>query len=89
MYPTEQEIRELATRSPFVPFTLVTSSGDRYAVKHHDFILFLPTIDETTLKPLPEEQRPSYFIVAGKGSRQQWIFWNSVIAIDLSATGND
>jgi hypothetical protein len=86
MYPHEEEIRELATRSPFVPFTVVTSSGDRYAVKHTDFVLFLPTIDETTLEPLPEDQRPRYFIVAGKGNRQRWVYWDSITAIDLGAT---
>jgi hypothetical protein len=36
----------------------VTAGGERYAVKHHDFILFMPTTDETTLEPLPEEERP-------------------------------
>ena len=82
MLAHEQDIRELATRSPFVPFTVVTASGERYAVKHHDFILFMPTIDEITLEPLPEEERPRYFIVAGKGNRQRWVFWDSVTAID-------
>jgi hypothetical protein len=85
MHAHEQEIRELATRSPFVPFTVVTASGERYAVRHHDFILVTPTIDETTLEPLPEEERPAYFIVAGKGSRQRWVYWDSVTAIDLGA----
>jgi hypothetical protein len=61
---------------------------ERYAVKHHDFILFMPTIDETTLEPLPEEERPQYFIVAGKGNRQRWVFWDSVTAIDLDAREN-
>jgi hypothetical protein len=88
MHAHEQEIRELATRSPFVPFTVITASGERYAVRHHDFILFMPTIDETTLEPLPEEERPAYFIVAGKGSRQRWVYWDSVTAIDLSAKEN-
>jgi hypothetical protein len=48
----------------------------------------LPTIEETTLEPLPEEERPPYFIVAGKGNRQRWIFWDSVTAIDLDAREN-
>jgi hypothetical protein len=36
---TAQHIRERLTTRPFEPFRIVTSSGDRYDVMHHDWVL--------------------------------------------------
>ena len=36
MHPKERELREIATEAPFVPFTLVTASGERYKVPAPD-----------------------------------------------------
>ena len=46
MHPKETEIREVATRAPFVPFTVVTASDERYKVPTPDHISFFPDTDE-------------------------------------------
>jgi len=65
MHAHEQEIRDLATGSPFVPFTVVTAGGERYAVKHHDFILFMPAIDENTLETAAGRRTTAVFYCCG------------------------
>ena len=42
MHPKERDIREVATKAPFVPFTVVTASGERYKVPTPDHIFFFP-----------------------------------------------
>lgn len=82
MHPKEKEIREVATQAPFVPFTLVTASGERYKVPTSDHISFFPDSDEDGV-PQPEEERAQCFILFGKGSRQRLLFFDTITAIDL------
>jgi hypothetical protein len=41
-HPREEEIRDLAHASPFAPFTITTSSGERYKVRTADHISLQP-----------------------------------------------
>ena len=36
---TAKDIRERLTTHPFEPFRIVTSSGERYDILHHDWVL--------------------------------------------------
>ena len=47
MHPKEREIREVATKAPFIPFTLVTASGERYKVPTPDHISYFPEMART------------------------------------------
>ncbi len=38
-----ETIREMLNRRPFEPFEVVMSSGERYAVKHPEFLMLLPS----------------------------------------------
>ena len=87
MHPKETEIREAATRAPFVPFTVVTASGERYKVPTPDHISFFPDTDEDGVLQT-EEERAQCFIVFGKGSRQRLLFFDTVTAIDLGNAPN-
>ena len=87
MHPKEREIRDVATRAPFVPFTLVTTSGERYKVPTPDHISFFPDTDEDGVLQT-EEERAQCFIVFGKGSRQRNLFFDAITAIDLGAMPN-
>jgi hypothetical protein len=82
MHPKEQEIRELATASPFVPFTLTTSNGERYRVFTREHIFFSPNTDEQG-HPLPDEDRAQDFIVSGSGSRYRILFFDAITGIDV------
>ena len=82
MHPKEREIREVATKAPFVPFTLVTASGERYKVPTPDHIFFFPETDEDGVLQ-PEEERAQCFMVSGKGVRYRLLFFDTVTAIDL------
>jgi hypothetical protein len=82
MHPKEREIREVATKAPFVPFTLVTASGERYKVPTPDHIFFFPETDEDGILQ-PEEERAQCFMVSGKGVRYRLLFFDTVTAIDL------
>ena len=73
MHPKEREIREIATKAPFVPFTLVTAGGERYKVPTPDHISFFPDTDEDGVLQT-EEERAQCFIVFGKGARQRLLF---------------
>lgn len=66
MHPKEQEIREFAVATPFVPFTLVSSSGERYKVPTQDHIFFAPNVDDDG-SPLPDEERSQMFTVFARG----------------------
>ena len=74
---TAQEIRDSAFQTPFVPFTLVTNSGEWIAVITGDHIKFAPNTDEAGIL-LPEEDWSQSFIVYGKGSRHRIVFFDSV-----------
>jgi hypothetical protein len=82
MPPKEQEIRELAAAIPFLPFAVVTSSGERYRVLTHDHIFFSPNTDEEG-NPLPEEDRAQSFILWGRGARHRVRFFDAITAIDF------
>ena len=82
MHPKEREIREVAAAAPFVPFTFVTASGDRYKVPSPDHILFFPDTDEDGV-PMTEEERAQWFIVYGQGPRHRLLFFESITAIDV------
>jgi hypothetical protein len=82
MHPKEQEIRELAAATRFIPFTLVTSSGERYRVPTHDHIFFSPNTDELGA-PLPDEDRAENFIVSGSGARYRILFFDAITGIDI------
>ena len=84
MHPKEKEIREVATQSPFVPFTLVTATGERYKVPTSDHISFFPESDEDGVLQL-EEERAQCFMVFGKGSQQRLLFFDAITAIDLGS----
>ena len=87
MHPEEKEIREVATKAPFVPFTLVTASGERYKVPTPDHIFFFPDTDEDgVLKS--EEERAQCFIVSGNGVRYRVLFFDTITAIDLGGLPN-
>lgn len=38
-----EAIRELLRHQPFEPFEVVMSSGERYSVKHPEFLMLLPS----------------------------------------------
>jgi hypothetical protein len=87
MDPKEKEIREVATKAPFVPFTLVTASGERYKVPTPDQIFFFPDTDEDGVLQA-EEERAQSFIVYGKGVRYRLLFFDTITAIDLGGMPN-
>lgn len=87
MHPKEKEIREVATKAPFVPFALVTASGERYKVPTPDHIFFFPDTDEDGVLQA-EEERAQCFMMFGKGSRHRILFFDAVSAIDLGSTPN-
>jgi len=87
MHPKEREIREIATKSPFAPFTLVTASGERYKVPTPDHISFFPETDEDGALQT-EEERAQRFIVFGKGVRQRLLFFDTITAIDMGDAPN-
>jgi hypothetical protein len=88
MQPKEQEIRDLTAAAPFVPFTLVTSSGERYKVLTHDHIFFSPNTDEQG-DPLPEEERAQNFIISGTGSRYRILFFDAITGIDVGSASSN
>ena len=73
MHPKEREIREVVMKAPFVPFTLVTASGERYKVPTSDHISFFPDTDEDGVLQT-EEERLRCFMVFGKGVRHRILF---------------
>jgi hypothetical protein len=85
MHPKEQEIREFAVATPFVPFTLVSSSGERYKVPTQDHIFFAPNVDDDG-SPLPDEERSQMFTVFARGSRVRHLFFDIITAIDTEGT---
>jgi hypothetical protein len=87
MHPKEREIRELATNAPFVPFAVVTASGERYKVPTPDHISFFPDTDQDGVLQT-EEERAQCFIVFGKGSRRRLLFFDTITAIDLGSAPN-
>jgi hypothetical protein len=87
VHPKEKEIREVATKAPFVPFALVTASGERYKVPTPDHIFFFPDTDEDGVLQA-EEKRAQCFMMFGKGSRHRILFFDAVSAIDLGSTPN-
>ena len=80
-HPHETEIRTFARATPFVPFTIVTTSGARYRVPSGDHIIFVPDTDENG-EALPEEQRPAVFQLFSRGVRYHWIFFDAVAAVE-------
>ena len=84
MHPKEREIRGIATAAPFVPFTFVTTSGERYKVPTPDHISFFPDTDEDGV-PMMEDERAQWFIVYGRGVRHRLLFFDAVSAIDAGA----
>jgi hypothetical protein len=85
MHPKEKDLREVATKAPFVPFTLVTASGERYKVPTPDHISFFPDTDEDGVLQA-EDERAQCFIVFGNGSRQRLLFFDTITAIDMGGT---
>jgi hypothetical protein len=82
MHPKERDIREVATKAPFVPFTVVTASGERYKVPSPDHIFFFPDADEDGVLQT-EEERAQCFMVVGKGVRYRLLFFDAITAIDM------
>lgn len=82
MSPHEEEIRNQAAQTPFVPFTLVTSSGERIKVFTGDHIDFAPNTDEQG-EPLPEEDWSESFIVWGHGARHRIVFFDAVNHLEV------
>jgi hypothetical protein len=87
MHPKEREIREVAIKAPFLPFTIVTASGERYKVPTPDHISFFPDTDEEGVLQ-SEEERAQCFMVFGKGVRYRLLFFDTVTAIDLGGRPN-
>jgi hypothetical protein len=85
MHPKEQEIREFAAATPFVPFTLVAASGERYKVPTHDHIFFAPNIDDDGSR-LADEECSSMFTVFARGSRVRHLFFDLITAIETEGT---
>jgi hypothetical protein len=85
MHPKERDLREVATKAPFVPFTLVTGSGEGYKVPTPDHISFFPDTDEDGVLQA-EEERAQCFIVFGNGSRQRLLFFDTIMAVDMGDT---
>jgi hypothetical protein len=83
----KREIREVATKAPFIPFTLVTASGERYKVPTPDHISYFPETDEDGVLQA-EEERAQCFTVFGKGSRQRLLFFDTITTIDLGSAPN-
>jgi hypothetical protein len=78
---TREEITELADPTKFQPFTIVTSSGDRFRIPHADFI---------DIPPMPENEdddqphpAPSYVIVYGKAPIPRLIVLTNISAIEF------
>jgi hypothetical protein len=87
MHPKEREIREAATKAPFVPFSVVTASGERYKVPTPDHISFFPDTDEDGVLQ-SEEERAHWFIVFSKGVRYRHLFFDAITAIDFGNAPN-
>ena len=86
MHPKEKEIRDV-TKTPFVPFTLVTASGERYKVPTSDHIFFFPDTDEDGVLQV-EEERAQSFMVFGKSVSYRLLFFDAITAIDLGGMPN-
>lgn len=84
MNPKEQEIRDQSFHSPFVPFTLVTTSGERLRVITGDHIKFAPNTDEEG-NLLPEGEWAQSFILYGRGSRHRIVFFDAVTHLDVNS----
>jgi hypothetical protein len=84
MSPHEEEIRARAKQTPFIPFTLVTSSGERIKVETSDHIDLAPIIDKNG-RPIPEKQWSDIFIVWGNGRRHRVVFFDAINHLDMSA----
>jgi hypothetical protein len=77
-HPREAEIRELAHASPFAPFTITTSSGERYKVR---------TADHISLKPEPShkrDKRSPYFMIWSDGTSSRWVFFDAITGVEIS-----
>ena len=53
---TADMIRDLAKRQPFVPFTIHMNDGQRFEVKHPDFLLVPPGWSSTVILAWPNER---------------------------------
>jgi hypothetical protein len=84
MNPKEQEIRDQSFQTPFIPFTLVTFSGERLKVITGDHIKFSPKTDEEGNR-LPEDQSAKRFILYGMGSRHRIVFFDAVSRLDVNS----
>lgn len=67
MHPKEREIREIAAAAPFVPFTFVTTSGERYKVPTPDHISFFPDTDEDGV-PMIRIEASFRYMLSGSGA---------------------
>ena len=77
-HPRENEIRELAQASPFAPFTITTTSGERYRVH---------TADHLSLKPEPSrksDKRAPYFMIWSDGASSRWVFFDAITGLEIS-----
>jgi hypothetical protein len=88
MHQKETEVREVALSSPFVPFTLITASGERYKFPAADHISFFPDSDEDDVR-IPDEERAQSFIICGRGSRHRLLFFIGISAVDIGRTPFD
>jgi hypothetical protein len=84
MNPKEQEIRDQSYQTPFIPFTLVTSGGERLHVITGDHIKFSPNTDEEG-NLLPEDEWAKSFILYGRGSRHRFVFFDAVSHLDVNS----
>jgi hypothetical protein len=84
MNPKEQEIRDQSFQTPFIPFTLVTFSGERLKVITGDHIKFSPNTDEDGVL-LPEDEWAQSFILYGKGSSHRIVFFDAVSYLDVNS----
>ena len=80
----EQEIRNLAFQTPFIPFTIVTSSGERLRVQTGDHIHFDPNLDLAG-HPLPDEERSPIFTVYGNGKRIRLVYFESIDHFEVAS----
>lgn len=73
---TRQEITDLAEPLSFRPFVIVTSSGDRFDIRHADYI---------DVPPLPEngEATPSYVTVYNRAAVPRFIILAHINSVEF------
>ena len=78
---TLEFLEEQLHATPFVPFTLVLNSGDRYSIKTSDHA-DLPPVDEQT------GQRNPWFVVYNQRGIPRYLALENIATLEHQTNGN-